>query len=423
MHPLLKAALRRTIRTGQLRVIDAGGEVHRFGPDEADSPSVRVRFLSRSAERQIVTRPSIGAAEAFMNGDLVIEDGDVMALASLFRSGNPYEEKSPVAPGSLGSRLASLRRRAAHRFNHRRAAAANVAHHYDLDDRLYDHFLDPWRQYSCAYWREDTPDLAAAQRAKIAHIAAKLELAPGQEVLDIGCGWGGLAIALHRLSGANVTGITLSREQLAYAQDWARREGVDGAVRFRLIDFRDVGGHFDRIVSVGMFEHVGVAQYGAFFAACRRLLASDGVMLLHSIARMGGPGKTDAFTQKYIFPGGYIPALSEVVPAAEASRLILTDLEVLRLHYARTLRAWYEACTAVQGDIEAVYDARFFRMWSFYLAGATAAFEHGGMVNVQLQYARDRRTLPLTRDYMLHKESDYRAALDAMATERGEALP
>jgi cyclopropane-fatty-acyl-phospholipid synthase len=249
--------------------------------------------------------------------------------------------------------------------------------------------------------------LEQAQQAKLAHIAAKLRLEPGNRVLDIGCGWGGMAIYLARHFDVSVLGITLSTEQLALASERAKQAGVAGRVSFELVDYRDLperGDRFDRIVSVGMFEHVGRPQFETFFQASRRLLKEEGTMLLHTIGRMGSPGSTDAFTRKYIFPGGYIPALSETVAASEKHRLIATDVENLRLHYAFTLREWYARCLAHRREIEAMYDERFFRMWIFYLAGATAAFESGGMCNYQIQYARDRRALPLSRDYMQQAE-------------------
>ena len=411
----LDMGLKVMFRRGRFTLTDAGGKIYAYGDGDSSLPDVAAHFTDRATERRILLDPRLGAAEAFMDGRLVLDRGDVMALTELARAGKPFEEMAPQKQGRIARAKRNIRQRLRH-ANHHRAARANVAHHYDLDDRLYDRFLDPWRQYSCAYWTDDTPDLAAAQRAKIAHIAAKLGLSEGQHVLDIGCGWGGMAIALHKLAGVRVTGVTLSVQQQRYATAWAQREGVADMVDFRLIDYRDVTGQFDRIVSVGMFEHVGVPNYAAFFAKCRELLSRDGVMLLHTIGRIGGPGETDAFTRKYIFPGGYIPALSEVMPAREANRLILTDAEVLRLHYAHTLRAWYAACIAAREEIEAFYDARFFRMWTFYLAGATAAFEGGGMANFQLQYARDRTTLPLTRDYIAAREAEYRARLDSLAS-------
>ena len=409
----LTAALSRLVQHGRLEITEADGATQRFGDGDPAWPDVALRFADARVARDIIRDPRLGAAEAFLDGRLQFERGDVMQLATLAQGGGGGS-RAPVELERLSTRARRRWMRMRQHANHRSAARANVAHHYDLDDRLYDRFLDPWRQYSCAYWRDDTPDLAAAQRAKIAHIAAKLDLAPGQRVLDIGCGWGGLAIALHRLSGAAVTGITLSAPQRDFARAWAERAGVADKVRFELTDYRDIAGPFDRIVSVGMFEHVGTPHYPLFFRRIAELLTDDGVALVHSIGRSDGPGLTDAFTRKYIFPGGYIPAISEVLPSVEAARLIATDIEILRLHYARTLRAWYDACFAAQDELEAVYDARFFRLWTFYLAGATAAFEHGGMMNFQLQLARRVDTLPLTRDYMAARERDYRAALEAM---------
>lgn len=415
MLGLLDSALTRMVRKGRLTVIDANGDTHHYGNGEPAELAATVRIQDDKAERAIVLDPALGASEALMDGRMEIIEGDIMKVAALVKGGNPFESKKPVDISKLGQKIKRNIVQSRRQANHRKASKANVAHHYDLDDRLYDRFLDPWRQYSCAYWRDDTPDLAAAQRAKIAHIVAKLDIAPDHRVLDIGCGWGGMAIAIHKLTGAEVMGITLSKEQLAYAREWAKREGVQDKVRFELVDYRDIKGPFDRIVSVGMFEHVGTRDFPAFFLKCRELLTEEGVALIHTIGRIGGPGSTDAFTRKYIFPGGYIPALSEVVPASEGARLILTDCEILRVHYGTTLRAWYKACVEQQAEIEEIYDAKFFRMWSFYLAGATQAFETGGMVNFQLQFARNRYTLPLTRDYMMVQESVYREQLDRWA--------
>ena len=277
----------------------------------------------------------------------------------------------------------------------------NVAHHYDLDAGLYALFLDEDRQYSCAYFPRDDMTLDEAQLAKKQHIAAKLALAPGQRVLDIGCGWGGMALYLHREFGVEVLGITLSTEQIAIARQRADAAGVADKVRFELIDYRAVEGAFDRIVSVGMFEHVGQPYYREFFRRCRNLLTPDGVMLLHTIGRADGPNVTDAFTRKYIFPGGYIPALSEIMTAIEPNNLMVTDVEVLRLHYAKTLRHWYARTIAHRAEIEALYDARFYRMWIFYLAGAMSGFENRGLGNFQIQLVRDRHALPITREYMI----------------------
>ena len=293
-------------------------------------------------------------------------------------------------------------------FNQAAKARRNVAHHYDLDDRLYDLFLDADRQYSCAYFTDPAGDLEQAQHDKLAHIAAKLALKPDSRVLDIGCGWGGLALYLHRVSGADVLGVTLSEEQLKVARQRAAEAGVADRVRFELIDYRALTGRFDRIVSVGMFEHVGLPHYREFFDQVHALLADDGVALLHTIARADGPGATDPFTAKYIFRGGYAPALSQIVPRIERAWLWITDIEVLRLHYALTLEQWYRRCVARRAEIVALYDERFYRMWLFYLATATAAFRNDGHMNVQIQMTRRRDALPITRDYMAAAEARYR---------------
>lgn len=295
-------------------------------------------------------------------------------------------------------------------LNWERRSKRNVAHHYDLSERLYDLFLDNDRQYSCAYYTDPANSLDQAQSDKKAHIAAKLYLQPGQQVLDIGCGWGGMALYLNRVADVDVLGVTLSEEQLKIARKRAREAGVSDRVRFELIDYRKVTGKFDRIVSVGMFEHVGPPHYRTFFRKCRSLLTPGGVMLLHTIGRYGPPGATDAFTDKYIFPGGYIPALSEVVAASEKERLITSDVETLRLHYGLTTAEWYRRVTDRRDEIVALYDERFFRMWQFYLAGATVTFRYGGMGNYQIQYIRDRHALPITRDYMIEQEARFREA-------------
>ncbi|HEY0627311.1 MAG TPA: cyclopropane-fatty-acyl-phospholipid synthase family protein, partial [Allosphingosinicella sp.] len=290
-----------------------------------------------------------------------------------------------------------------------RRSKRNVAHHYDVGNALYDLVLDEDRQYSCAYYTDPSNSLDQAQLDKKAHIAAKLHLKPGQKVLDIGCGWGGMALYLNRVADVDVLGITLSDEQLKVARARAEEAGVADRVKFQLMDYRNVRGPFDRIVSVGMFEHVGPPHYLTFFRKCRELLVEDGVMLLHTIGRMGGPGSTDAFTAKYIFPGGYIPALCEVVKASERAKLIASDVETLRLHYGYTTAEWYRRVTERRQEIVAMYDERFFRMWQFYLAGATVTFRHGGMLNYQIQYIRDRHALPITRDYMHQAEAALRA--------------
>jgi cyclopropane-fatty-acyl-phospholipid synthase len=393
---LLDKFFRRVVQDGELIVIDAAGSTHHYGrPRDGHSP-VQVRLTDAATARAIAINPALGAGEAYMDGRLVVEQGDILALLDLIIFNLRWQRDNPV-------RFALWRQARVAAWwdgiNFERRSKRNVVHHYDLDDRLYDLFLDPHRQYSCAYWAPGITTLEAAQEAKLAHIAAKLDLKPGQRVLDIGCGWGGLARYLHKVSGAQVLGVTLSEEQLAYARAETARQWLTG-VDFQLIDYRAVTGQFDRIVSVGMFEHVGLPHYQQFFDTVERLLKPDGVALLHTIARADGPGATDPWTAKYIFPGGYSPALSQIVPAVERAWLWISDVEVLRLHYAHTLKAWYDRCAAQEAAITAIYDARFYRMWMFYLASAWCAFAHDGHMNVQVQMTKRRDTLPPSRDYM-----------------------
>jgi cyclopropane-fatty-acyl-phospholipid synthase len=341
-----------------------------------------------------------------MDGRLLVEHGDVRDLINLITGNLRWEESGMLNAGNPLLRGLERLRAKLDAINWAARSKRNVAHHYDLSDRLYDLFLDADRQYSCAYYTDPENSLERAQRDKKAHIAAKLHLKPGQRVLDIGCGWGGMALYLHEIAEVDVLGITLSEEQLKVARRRAQETGVADRVKFELIDYRDVQGGFDRIVSVGMFEHVGPPQYETFFAKCRSLLAPDGVMLLHTIGRMGPPGLTDPWTAKYIFPGGYSPSLSEIVIASERAHLIASDVETLRLHYALTLDEWYDRTVAAKAQIVELYDERFYRMWLFYLAGAASAFRYGDHCNFQLQYIRDRNALPITRDYMMATEAD-----------------
>jgi cyclopropane-fatty-acyl-phospholipid synthase len=411
---LLDTFLAKIVRHGTLTVTDHKGQVSKVGTPTKGFPDIAVRLADAKVARDVVLKPELGGGEAYMDHRLIVENDDIMGLLSLLRVNSRWEEGGGIDDARWTSRTWQKAANKLDRWNWNAKSKRNVAHHYDLDDRLYDLFLDENRQYSCGYWETPPEDpsagLDAAQRAKMAHIAAKLALAPGMRVLDIGCGWGGMAFYLHRHFDVDVVGITLSEEQLRYARADAERRGVADRVTFELVDYRDATGSFDRIVSVGMFEHVGPPHYRAFFAKCRALLADDGVMLLHTIGRMGWPGTTDAWASKYIFPGGYAPALSEITDGSERSNLIQTDCETWRLHYAWTLRAWYARIMAKRAEIEAIYDARFFRMWQFYLAGCTSAFEHGVLCVYQLQYAKERRALPVTRDYMAAAEAKLRAA-------------
>ncbi|WP_121114520.1 SAM-dependent methyltransferase [Croceibacterium ferulae] len=404
----LARLLARMIRRGTLALTFADGTTRTFGTPDPAFPDIAMRFADARVARDTLLDMRLGFAEAWIDGRVTLERGDIMQLVTLLRHNNRWEDGRDLARPSPTRKLAQRLGHVVKSFNRPGSARRNVAHHYDIGNALYRLMLDEAHmQYSCAYWPRPDMELGDAQEAKLAHIAAKLAITPGMRVLDIGCGWGGMAIYLAQATGAQVLGITLSAEQLALAKERAAAAGVADRVRFELVDYRDLaarGETFDRIVSVGMFEHVGQPQFATFFRACATLLAHDGAMLLHTIGRMGGPGRTDAFTAKYIFPGGYIPALSETLAASESVRLIATDVEVWRRHYAPTLHAWYRRCMERQAEIEALFDPRFFRLWTFYLAGAATAFESGGMCNYQVQYVLDRDALPLTRDYMLAGE-------------------
>ncbi len=396
----LAPLLRRFVEIGTLEVIDAAGRHHRFAGREP-GPEVTVRLADRALERRLLWDPDLALGEGYMDGRLVIERGSLYDLLDLVTANYARARRRGLL--ALLRRLETAFRRF-HQINPAGRARRNVAHHYDLSGELYALFLDSDRQYSCAYFARPDMDLEEAQRAKKRHIAAKLLLRPGLRVLDIGCGWGGLALELARTFDVEVTGLTLSTEQLEVARERARREGLEGRVRFLLEDYRHHRGRYDRIVSVGMFEHVGVNHYGAFFDRIVELLTEDGVALLHSIGRMGGPGATSRFIRRYIFPGGYIPALSEVLPVVEARGLWVTDLEILRLHYAETLRAWRTRFLARRERVREIYDERFCRMWEFYLVGSEMFFRRlDGMV-FQMQLARRRDAVPLTRDYMFEAE-------------------
>jgi cyclopropane-fatty-acyl-phospholipid synthase len=405
---LFDRAFKKLIKQGELIVTDAGGKLYRYGTPYPGRDPVHVRFTDRSTPRKIVMAPSLGAGEAYMDGRLVMMQGDIHALLDLVTWNNRFELRSDKSNLEAKSRIFGDPFGWLRTYNQERRSKKNVAHHYDLSATLYDLFLDPDRQYSCAYFTDPTNSLEQAQVDKKAHIAAKLYLKPGLKVLDIGCGWGGTALYLHEKFGVEVLGITLSEEQLKLARERAEKAGVSDKVKFELIDYRKVIGKFDRIVSVGMYEHVGPAHFRTYIAKCRSLLAEDGVMLLHTIGRIGTRRTTDTWTTKYIFPGGYIPTLSEISEAAESSRMITSDVETLRLHYGYTLEHWLRRTQAHKAEIEAMYDARFYRMWEFYLAGSMTGFFNSAMVNYQVQYVRDRYALPITRDYMFEAEAKLR---------------
>jgi cyclopropane-fatty-acyl-phospholipid synthase len=401
---LLLAFLHRYIQRGSFKVTTASGRTCTFG--NGDGAPVAARFTSAAAQRAVLLDPELKLGEAYMDGTFVIEHGSVAdVLAILFRQ----ETRSASHWAWPPTRLIRYLFRRLQQFNPRFRARRNVAHHYDLDARLYSLFLDGDQQYSCAYFESPDVSLDDAQLAKKRHLAAKLLLAPGASVLDIGCGWGGLALYLAEICAARTTGITLSEEQYRRAQQRAAERGHSRDATFKLIDYRDVTGRFDRIVSVGMFEHVGVSFYDTFFAKCARLLDDDGVALLHFIGRKGGPGITNPWIAKYIFHGGYIPALSEVLPAIERAQLIVTDVEVLQLHYAETLKAWRERFLAHRDEVLRLYDQRFVRMWQFYLAASEEAFRDGDMVVFQIQMTKRKGVTPATRDYIVREEARLRA--------------
>lgn len=409
MNRLLDIFFKRFIQDGSLEVIGSSGTRRIFG--NGKGPSASIRFSDRAAEQQLLLNPPLALGELYMGGRLVVDRGTIYDVCLIAMRNLALLPKTRLLKMQSQIRKAL---RPMYQRNSERRAKRNVAHHYDLDGRLYELFLDADRQYSCAYFEHPEQTIEEAQLSKKRHIAAKLLVEPGQSVLDIGSGWGGLALYLAEQCGAEVTGVTLSDEQLGIARERAIHKGLTGAVNFRLQDYRAVKGQFDRIVSVGMFEHVGVGYYDAFFSKAADLLADDGVMLLHSIGSIDGPGFTNPWMAKYIFPGGYSPALSEVLPAIERAGLIVTDIEILRLHYSKTLRAWRERFVSRRAEAEAIYDERFCRMWEFYLAGCEAGFRHGGLMVFQIQLAKRLDAVPLTRDYIANRE----AALRSSETDR-----
>ena len=406
---LLDKLLRKLVRKGQLIVVDFNGKEYRYGDGTGDP--LRVRLTDKGAAFHIAKDPRIGAGEAYMNGRLLVEPPhdirDLVLLIGANAGGGGQKLAAHGVIRKLGERLA-------HRidsFNNRRSAQKNAEHTYNLTRELYELFLDEDRQYTMGYHRSRDVSLEQAQLDKKANIAAKLNLQPGMKVLDIGCGWGGLALYLHRHYDVDVLGVALAPDQIAFCKERAEAQGVSGRVKFELMDYREVTGSFDRITSVGLLEHVGTPQYPAFYQHTFRLLKPDGIMFSHCCGRTGPPGTTDAWTRKYIFPGGYIPALSELVAESEKAGWQIIDVEGMRFHYAYTLAEWYRRTTMHQREITALYDERFFRMWQFYLAGAEQAFRYGNKVNWQVQYVKRRDVVPMTRDY-IHEEAARLLALD-----------
>ena len=400
---VLDTFLAHMIQRGELTVTLADGQTRRYG-DASLGPSVAIAFHDEALPRKIVMSPDLAAGEAYMDERLTIENDDLrgfldLTVFNMSLTGEPWY-RTPMAWARNAGRFLQ-------QFNPAARSRANVAHHYDLSGELYDLFLDTDRQYSCAYFRDPDMSLEAAQEAKKHHIARKLMIEPGMRVLDIGCGWGGMGLTLARDYGADVTGVTLSTEQHAMANTRAQKAGLSDRARFEMIDYRDVQGRFDRIVSVGMFEHVGVPHYNTYFRSVHDLLTSDGVALIHTIGRTEPPGTTSPWLRKYIFPGGYVPAMSETMRAVEKQELIATDVEIWRLHYAETLKHWHARFVENEDKARALYDERFCRMWRFYLLACEMMFRHAAQVVFQFQLTRDRYAVPQTRDYIYTpKEGD-----------------
>jgi cyclopropane-fatty-acyl-phospholipid synthase len=401
MDRLLRYFLKQFIRRGAMTFTTASGA--KFTCGDGTGEPVAVRFLTADAERRVLLNPELALGEVYMDGTFVVENGSIAdALAILL-------DQPEILPrwAKLQWWLRYLVRHA-RQFNPRGRAKNNVARHYDLDGRLYSLFLDADKQYSCAYFETPDATLDDAQLAKKRHLAAKLLVGHGDRVLDIGSGWGGLGLYLAEMTGATITGVTLSTEQLQVSNARAAEKNLTRSAKFFLEDYRDVSGPFDRIVSVGMFEHVGVDFYETYFRRCAELLTDDGVMMLHSIGRSNGPDVTNPWITKYIFPGGYIPALSEVIPAIERAGLLVCDIEILRLHYADTLKAWRERFMARREEAVRLYDERFARMWEFYLASSEMSFRKQNLMNFQVQLAKRQGVVPMTRDYITREEAKLR---------------
>ncbi len=406
MDILLAKGFGSFIKTGALTVITASGKRLEFG--DGSGTHVVLRFLDRRAQSACLLDPELYFGELFTDGRLVVEEGTIFDALNIFLREGLYAQ-----PSVLSRALDRIRftKRKFEQRNYASTSRRNVEHHYDIDEKVYALFLDDDWQYSCAYFENADATLEEAQLAKKRHIAAKLLIAPGQQILDIGCGWGGLAFYLAETAGAgHVTGISLSEKQIALARARAIERKLQKQISFELQDYRDVRGLFDRIVSVGMFEHVGLGFYDTFFRACRDRLADDGVMLLHTIANMGRPSYTNPWIVKYIFPGGHLPSLSDILPSIERAGLIVTDIEVLRLHYASTLREWRRRFMRRRAEAAALYDERFCRMWEFYLSMAETAFLWENIAVFQIQLARRQTAVPLTRDYLIEAEDKLRKA-------------
>lgn len=405
MTSSLRLLLRKIIAKGALRLTDHSGEIETYG--DGSGPPIAIRFTDEGAEREVAEDPALKLGEMYMEGRMLLEEGDIYDFLALVKENTRSELLTWRMMGLTMARIAAAQVKARLPVNHNRS---NVAHHYDLSAKLFALFLDEDWQYSCAYFNPPGLSLGQAQTAKKRHIAAKLLLEPGQKVLEIGSGWGGMAMYLAEAAGVDVTGVTLSQEQLRVSRGRVEKRGLGEKVRFRLQDYRHLPPQtFDRIVSVGMFEHVGLARYGTFFRKVAEVLDEKGVMVLHAIGRPAPSHVTNPFIEKYIFPGGYIPSLGEVLPAVEKAGLLARDVEILPLHYGRTLRCWRERFVARRQEVLSLYDERFFRMWEFYLAGSEMAFTHEELFIFQIQLAKNQHVVPDNRDYIGQAEARLRA--------------
>jgi cyclopropane-fatty-acyl-phospholipid synthase len=401
MDRLLQYFLSQFVRRGAMTFATASGA--KFSCGDGTGEPVCVRFLTADAERRILLNPELALGEVYTEGTFVVENGSIADALAILMDQPEILPRNAKLQWWLRYLVRHIRQ-----FNLRSRSRNNVAHHYDLDGRLYSLFLDADKQYSCAYFETPDATLDDAQIAKKRHLAAKLLIRRGDRVLDIGSGWGGLGLYLAEMTGASVTGVTLSKEQLQVSNARAAEKNLAESAKFFLEDYRDIPGPFDRIASVGMFEHVGVDFYETYFRRCAELLTDDGVMVLHSIGRSEGPDATNPWISKYIFPGGYIPALSEVIPAIERAGLLVCDIEILRLHYAETLRAWRERFMARREEAVRLYDERFARMWEFYLACSEMSFRKQNMMNFQIQLTKRQGVVPTTRDYIGREEAKLR---------------
>ena len=399
---LAESALRKIVRYGSLTVTDVNGRKYVFSGD--GGPSVTIRLIDPYLHLRLFYNAQLALGEAYTDGTIILEEGNIYELLDICLANQRTLENTTL------QKLLSFTRRlraAIRTYNSIGAAQRKVAHHYDLGDELFDLFLDSGRQYSCAYFRSPSDDIETAQRSKKFHIAAKLLLQNGQRVLDIGSGWGGLSLFLAGLKDVSVDGVTLSTEQHKYSIERALKMGMSENVRFHLRDYRELKERYDRIVSVGMLEHVGPRHYGEFYNKVSSLLADDGVALIHCIGKFNDPSPQNAWMEKYIFPGAYTPTLSEQFPWIEQSNLFISDVEILRIHYAETLKLWRQSFENNRGIIANMYDERFCRMWEFYLAGCEAAFRHGVLMVFQIQLSKTLDTVPLTRDYIYEFEKTY----------------